>query len=100
MAELQITVQEARERLSANSELALLDVRGPHEIERGKIEGALSVDNELGQQIVSSWPRDREIIVYCEHGDRSVQATQFLRQSGFENVHSLKGGFAVWSETP
>ena len=77
-----------------------MDVRGPSEIERGKIEGALSVDNELGQQIVSSWARDREIIVYCEHGDRSVQATQFLRQNGFENVHSLKGGLAVWSETP
>ena len=99
VAELQITVEAARERIPANSELVLLDVREPNEIERGKIEGALEVDNELGQQIVSSWPRDREIIVYCEHGERSLKATQFLKQQGFENVRSLAGGFAVWSQT-
>ncbi|MDA2925235.1 BrxA/BrxB family bacilliredoxin, partial [Acidobacteria bacterium AH-259-L09] len=99
VAELQITVEEARERITANSELALLDVREPYEIERGKIEGSLSVDDELGQQIVSSWPREREIIVYCEHGERSLKATQFLKQKGFENVCSLKGGFAAWSAT-
>ena len=61
-AELQITIEAARERISANSELALLDVREPHEIASGKIEGALSVDNELGNQIVNSWPQEREII--------------------------------------
>jgi putative YphP/YqiW family bacilliredoxin len=99
VAELQITVEAAKERIPANSELVLLDVREPNEIERGKIEGALEVDNELGQQIVSSWPRDREIIVYCEHGERSLKATQFLKQQGFENVRSLAGGFAVWSQT-
>ena len=96
-AELQIAVEAARERISANSELALLDVREPHEVANGKIEGALSVDNELGSEIINSWPRDREIIVYCEHGERSLQATQFLKQRGFQNVRSLTGGFAVWS---
>ena len=99
IAELQITIEAARERISANSELALLDVREPHEIASGKIEGALSVDNELGNQIINSWPQEREIIVYCEHGERSLKATQFLRQKGFQNVRSLTGGYAVWSTT-
>ena len=99
VAELQITVEEARERIPTNSELVFLDVREPNEIERGKIEGALEVNNELGQTIVNSWPRDREIIVYCEHGERSLKATQFLKQQGFENVRSLGGGFAGWSQT-
>ncbi|MEE2840667.1 MAG: rhodanese-like domain-containing protein, partial [Acidobacteriota bacterium] len=35
---------------------------------------------------------------YCEHGDRSLRATQYLKQQGFENIRSLKGGFAAWSE--
>ena len=99
VAELQITVEELRERMPANSELALLDVRENYEIEKGRIDGALEVNNEVGQQIVGSWPRDREIIVYCEHGERSLRATQFLKQQGFENVRSLEGGFAVWSQT-
>ena len=60
----------------------LLDVREPDEIERGKIEGALEVDNELGQQIVSSWPRDREIIVYCEHGGKEPKGNTVLKTAG------------------
>ena len=52
-------------------DLALLDVREAWEAERGKIEGSQLADNALDQEIVKTWPRDREIIVYCEHGNRS-----------------------------
>ena len=99
VAELQITVEEARERILANPELDLLDIREPDEIEKGKIEGALTVDDELADQIISTWSREREIIVYCERGKSSLEATQFLRQKGLQNVRSLKGGFSVWSAT-
>ncbi|MDA2933058.1 rhodanese-like domain-containing protein [Acidobacteria bacterium AH-259-D05] len=99
LAELQISVEEARQQIAANPELAILDVREPFEIEKGKIEGSRRVDQELGSEIISSWPREREIIVYCEHGERSMKATQYLKQQGFQNIRSLQGGFAVWSET-
>ena len=78
-------------------DLVLLDVREAWEAERGKIEGSQLADNALDQEIVKTWPRDREIIVYCEHGNRSMQPVQFLRQHGFENTRSLAGGFAVWA---
>ena len=100
VASMQITVQETKERISMNSDVTLLDVREPDEIQRGKIEGAIEANNEVGQKIINGWPRDREIIVYCEHGERSLQATQFLKQQGFQNVRSLKGGFALWSQQP
>ena len=90
-------MEEAKEQISANSDVAILDVREPYEIERGKIERSQRVDEELGNEIVKSWPQEREIIVYCEHGERSLKATQFLKQQGFQNVRSLKGGFAEWS---
>jgi thiosulfate sulfurtransferase len=77
--------------------VAILDVREPFEIGKGKIEGSRKVDQELGNEIVRSWPRERQIIVYCEHGDRSLRTTQYLKQQGFENIRSLKGGYAAWS---
>jgi len=98
LAELEVTVEEAREKMAVDSEVAILDVREPFEIEKGKIEGSRKVDQELGNEIVRSWPRERQIIVYCEHGDRSLRATQYLKQQGFENIRSLKGGFAAWSQ--
>ena len=64
VAELQITVQEAKQLISSDSQPALLDVRQSAEVEAGKIEGSLMVDPELARQIVDTWARDREIIVY------------------------------------
>lgn len=97
LADLEVSVAEVRGKISGNPDLALLDVREAREAEKGKIEGAQLADNALGQEIIKSWPREREIIVYCEHGSRSVQAVQFLRQQGFENTRSLSGGFAAWA---
>ncbi len=97
VAALQITQQEARERLSANRNIAVLDVREPQEISAGKIEGALEVDQAKAQEILQTWPRDREIIVYCQHGERSLQAAQFLQSHGLENIKSLTGGYAAWT---
>ena len=97
LAALEVTVENAREQISDDPDVAILDVRESFEIEKGKIEGSKKVDQELGNEIVSSWPRERQIIVYCEHGERSLKATQFLKQQGFENIRSLKGGYAAWS---
>jgi rhodanese-related sulfurtransferase len=43
-------------------------------------------------------PRDRDVIVYCHHGARSLQAARFLRQRGID-ARSLKGGLDRWSLT-
>jgi len=98
LADLQITVDDARKRLSTDSDVALLDVRESWEIENGKIEGALEVTDELGNEILGQWPKDRQIVVYCQHGERSIRAVQFLRQQGFEQVRSLQGGLTAWSQ--
>ena len=97
LADIEVTVEEAKEQIAVDSDVAILDVREPFEIEKGKIEGSRKVDQELGNEIVRSWPRERQIIVYCEHGERSMKATQYLKQQGFENIRSLKGGYAAWS---
>ena len=41
--------------------------------------------------------RQREIVVFCHHGGRSLQVTTWLRQLGFENVKSLAGGIDNWA---
>ena len=100
LKEVQISVEDARRRLTDNSEVAFLDIRESWEISpSGMIKGAIHVDESKAQEIVGDWPRDREIIVYCEHGERSLQAVQFFQTHGFENIHSLAGGYAQWSAT-
>ena len=39
----------------------------------------------------------RPIVVYCNHGRRSLAATYILRAAGFSDVRSLAGGIDLWS---
>ena len=39
-----------------------------------------------------------EIIVYCHHGDKSVDGCLRLWEHGFRKVRSLTGGIEAWSE--
>ena len=95
-AAIQISQEQARSKYSEGNGVAFLDVREPWEIESGKIDGAIAVDQAKAQEIIQNWPRDREIIVYCQHGQRSIQAAQFFQNYGFENIKSLSGGYAAW----
>jgi rhodanese-related sulfurtransferase len=37
--------------------------------------------------------------VLCHHGVRSLTVTNWLRQQGFENVQSMRGGIDGWART-
>ena len=42
---------------------------------------------------------DEHIVVVCHHGVRSANVTAWLRQQGFENAQSMRGGIDQWSRT-
>lgn len=95
---VQVLPHELEAKMESNSDLAILDVREEFETEQGIIAGSVLVNNDVANDIVNNWKRDREIVVYCAHGSRSLQALQFLKQQGFENVWSLTGGYSAWTE--
>lgn len=95
---VQILPHELEAKMTKNSDLAILDVREEFETQQGIIEGSQLVDNELANTIVKEWSRDREVVVYCAAGSRSLQALQFLKQQGFTQVWSLTGGYSAWTE--
>lgn len=41
-------------------------------------------------------PRDRQLILACHVGERSMMATYFLMYQGYTQVASMKGGIAKW----
>jgi rhodanese-related sulfurtransferase len=43
-------------------------------------------------------PRDRPILTVCAGGYRSMRAAQFLKQAGFADVRSVRGGTDAWRE--
>ena len=82
--------------------IRLIDCREEDEFALCQIDGAelipLSRFAEEGPaKLVDAGDDSRNIMVYCHHGMRSLQATQFLRQKGQASVWSMQGGIDAWS---
>ena len=84
--------------LMKDSQVRLIDVRTPQEYAIAHIEGCPLVDQALAEEIVETWPKDTPIITICHHGVRSLDAAVYLRQQGFTNTRSMRGGIDVWSQ--
>ena len=46
------------------------------------------------EQRWSELPKDRELVLVCESGVRSLKATNYLQFQGFTRVSNLEGGTA------
>jgi rhodanese-related sulfurtransferase len=78
----------------------LMDVREPQEYAMAKVEGSRlipmqSVPAQL--QEIEGLADEREVLVMCHHGVRSLQVVYWLREHGVENCFSVAGGIDRWS---
>ncbi|MCI9331090.1 MAG: rhodanese-like domain-containing protein [Oscillibacter sp.] len=91
-----ITAEMAKERLDANEDLILLDVRTQEEFDGGHIPGAVCFPNEdILPDLPFPFEKDAEILVYCRSGRRSAQAAEKLAEMGYTNVSDF-GGIQDW----
>ena len=73
----------------------LLDVRTPKEFSAGSIPGAVNIPVDELRSRLGEIPRDREIAVYCQVGQRGYLATRLLRQEGFP-ASNIGGGYKTY----
>ncbi len=69
----------------------LVDVRTPQEYASGHIPGAVNIPVDDLRSRLGELPRDREIALYCQVGQRGYLATRILLQKGFSAVN-IGGG--------
>lgn len=86
----------------------LLDIREPYEFKAMHIKGSINVPRgvlesaceynyeETVPDLVES--RNREIIVICRSGFRSVLGAYTMQLMGYQNVYSLKTGLRGWND--
>jgi len=75
----------------------LLDVRNPDECAAGRIPGSVHIPLPQLRHRAGELPREREIIVYCQSGQRSYFACRFLAQRGYA-VRNLSGSYKTWKQ--
>jgi rhodanese-related sulfurtransferase len=94
----EITPEDVKSKLDAQESFLLLDVREPWEFETAKISGAkLMPMGDVPSRAHQELDPEGHIVVLCHHGVRSMSVTVWLRQQGFENVQSMRGGIDAWS---
>jgi rhodanese-related sulfurtransferase len=97
MLEYEITAEEAA-RLLNSGKARLIDVREPWELATAAIPGSLLIPmGEVAARAHQELDPDERLVVLCHHGMRSLNVAVWLRNQGFENVQSLRGGIDAWS---
>jgi rhodanese-related sulfurtransferase len=99
---------DVEQRMNESDDLLLLDIREECEyaafhvansmlIPRGILETACEDEYEDSvPELIDS--RDREIIVICRSGNRSILAAQTMQWLGYKYVTSMKTGLRGWND--
>ncbi|HWP76407.1 MAG TPA: rhodanese-like domain-containing protein [Methylomirabilota bacterium] len=96
-----VTPQALLAAIDAGTAPVIVDVRTRREYEAGHVPGAIHVPfyTLLVRQDDVPGPRERPVVVYCEHGPRAGVARLALRMTGFTDVRYLDGHMAGWKKS-
>ena len=96
----EISAIEAKELLTEGA--LLLDVREQDEIQQKAFvhDEVLNIPFSIFDENYGELPKDRNIVVACHLGIRSLRVAQFLVIQGWDeaNIFSLEGGIEAWKQ--
>jgi NADPH-dependent 2,4-dienoyl-CoA reductase/sulfur reductase-like enzyme/peroxiredoxin family protein/rhodanese-related sulfurtransferase/TusA-related sulfurtransferase len=82
--------------LNLSENQVILDVRTPLEVEAGTVPGAINIPVDDLRKRMQELPKNKEILVTCQVGQRGYIACRILTQSGFR-CRNLSGGYKTYS---
>ena len=99
---------DLRDELDAGRDLLLVDIREPYEYAAMHIAGSLNVPRGI-LELACDWgyeetvpelaaARDREIVLICRSGNRTILAAEVMQRMGYRSVRSLQTGLRGWSD--
>jgi molybdopterin/thiamine biosynthesis adenylyltransferase/rhodanese-related sulfurtransferase len=91
----EISVEEFAGWKKQGKSYQLIDVREANEYERENISGILIPLSTLSSRI-QEIRKDIPVIIHCQSGMRSMKAVEQLKEKGFRNIQSLKGGIVSY----
>ena len=79
-------------------DLVVLDVRTPAEFAAGHVPGARNVSHDLLSSKIAELGdlRDKQVVLYCRSGRRTLLAEETLRKAGFTKLLHLQGDYLAW----
>ena len=100
---LVIKPTELKKKMDKGEDIFILDVRSKQEHDQWTISyenypdsPVIPVDTLSSLESLKQIPKDKEVITFCAHGQRSSMAARTLASLGY-NVKTVEGGMAGWS---
>jgi rhodanese-related sulfurtransferase len=76
----------------------LIDVREPWEFSTAQVDGSILIPmGDIPARAHQELDPDEHLVLMCHHGMRSMNVAVWLRNQGFEQAQSLRGGIDAWS---
>jgi thiosulfate sulfurtransferase len=93
----EVRIDDAKKKFD-RQDCVFVDIRDPGSYRAAHIPGAVHLHDGNVQKFVEDADKNREVIVYCYHGNSSLGAVAYFLQNGFTNVASMRGGFEAWRQ--
>ena len=93
----QITPQQLKDWKEKEKDFVLIDIREGWERAAYSIGGIHIPMGEIMSRL-NDIPKDKDVVLYCEKGVRSVISIQRLESHGFQNLFNLNGGLNAWKD--
>jgi rhodanese-related sulfurtransferase len=92
----EISAAEYLKRCEQGAALTLLDVREDWEMSVASVPGVVHIPMAQVQARLNELDRNKEIVVLCRSGRRSLEVAKFLQLNDFRAIN-LAGGILAWS---
>ena len=96
-----ISAEQVKQNIAEKKDFLILDVRTPKEFDGplGHIPGAIQIPVQQLEARIAELDslKDKDILVYCRRGHRSVRGTEILLKHGFKATNML-GGMKAWNK--
>lgn len=94
----QITTSELAVLMDSQNtdEIFFVDVREEHEFTAGHIAGMTNIPLSVLDKSYHQIPKDRQVVIICRSGNRSLQAANILKDQGYPDLVNVRGGMLDW----
>lgn len=96
-AQIEVTPREVSERLVRGEKFLFVDVREKWEYDVSRIETAELISLREIPANIARLEEAGEVVLFCHHGMRSLDAAAWLRSQGVTGARSMAGGIERWS---
>jgi rhodanese-related sulfurtransferase len=97
LSNIEITPREVKNMMDRGEKFLFVDVREKWEFDTSWIQGAVLVPMREIPANLAKFEEADQIVLFCHHGIRSLDAAAWLRAQDVAGAKSMAGGIDRWS---